>query len=100
MMNYSLPRKNMIEQQVRPWSVLSETVLEAMAKIPREKFVPPAFLKLAYTDTDVPLGEGQTMLSPKVVGKGLQALNLTGKEKVLEIGAGTGYVTACLCELA
>ncbi len=99
-MNYALLRTNMIQQQIRPWSVLDNTVLEIMAKIPREKFVPPAFSKLAYSDTDIPLEGGYTMLSPKVVGKGLQALNLSPLDKVLEVGTGTGYVTACLCELA
>lgn len=99
-MNYALLRTNMIQQQVRPWYVLDDTVLEVMAKIAREKFVPTEFAKLAYSDTDIPLPENQTMLSPKVVGKALQALKILPENKVLEIGTGTGYVTACLAELA
>ncbi len=99
-MNFQLARSNMVAQQVRPWHVLSEQVLSAMLQIQRENFVPLSFHNLAYTDTDIPLTEGQTMLPPKVVGRALQALNLTGQEKVLEVGTGTGYVTACLSKLA
>ncbi|HRE31200.1 MAG TPA: rRNA adenine N-6-methyltransferase family protein, partial [Candidatus Berkiella sp.] len=63
-------------------------------------FVPIEYQAVAYTDTDIPLGEGQTMLAPKVVGRALQAMDFSGIEKVLEIGTGTGYVTACLSQLA
>ncbi len=94
-----MARSNMVAQQVRPWHVVSENVLTAMMQVPRENFVPLAFHNLAYSDTDIPLSEGQTMLSPKVVGRALQSLVLTGQEKVLEVGTGTGYVTACLSKL-
>lgn len=98
-MDFQTARHNMIAQQVRPWSVTAPNVLEAMQSISREYFVPPHYVNLAYSDTDIPLLEGQTMLSPKVVGRALQALELTTSDEVLEIGTGTGYVTACLGRL-
>ncbi|MBS0288793.1 MAG: protein-L-isoaspartate O-methyltransferase [Proteobacteria bacterium] len=99
-MNFQRSRTNMVTQQVRSWNVVNENILAAMMQISRESFVPLAFHHLAYSDTDIPLSEGQTMLSPKVVGRALQSLKLTGQEKVLEVGTGTGYVTACLAKLA
>jgi len=97
--DFQLARTNMVIQQVRPWQVLDNQVLTILSQIPRELFVPPAFTGIAYTDTAIPLSEGQVMLSPKLVGRALQALALTGEEKVLEVGTGTGYVTACLAKL-
>jgi len=99
-MNFELARNNMVTQQVRPWDVLDDDVLKVMGSIPREWFVPAEFQALAYTDTDIPMGEGQTLLPPKVVGRALQAMAFSGTEKVLEIGTGSGYVTACLSKLA
>ncbi len=99
-MNFDHARNNMVTQQVRPWEVFNENVLRVMAGIPRELFVPTQYQAVAYTDTDIPMGEGQTLLSPKVVGRALQAMGFSGNEKVLEIGTGTGYVTACLSQLA
>ncbi|MBS0288245.1 MAG: protein-L-isoaspartate O-methyltransferase [Proteobacteria bacterium] len=98
-MNFQLARSNMVAQQVRPWHVLSEQVLSALLQVQRENFVPMAYHNLAYSDTDIPLSEGQTMLPPKIVGRALQALDLTMQDKVLEVGTGTGYVTACLAKL-
>ncbi|MEA3638965.1 MAG: protein-L-isoaspartate O-methyltransferase [Lamprobacter sp.] len=92
-------RFNMIEQQVRPWDVLDERVLTVMRKLPREAFVPDAYRGLAYADIEIPLTDQATMLAPKVVGRMLQALNVQPHETVLEIGTGTGYVTACLAHL-
>lgn len=92
-------RFNMIEQQVRPWDVLNQRVLTVMRELPREAFVPDAYRGLAYADIEIPLGAGSAMLAPKVVGRMLQALDVQPRETVLEIGAGTGYATACLAHL-
>lgn len=89
-------REQMIEQQVRAWDVLDARVLEILRKVPREAFVPPRHRFLAFADVEIPLPCGQHMLRPSVVGRLLQALALSGGERVLEIGAGSGYVTACL----
>lgn len=99
-MSFQQARANMVAQQVRPWHVINENVLTVLSQIPRETFVPKAYQHLAYSDTDIPLDEGQTMLSPKIVGRALETLNLQGKESVLEVGTGTGYVSACLSKLA
>jgi protein-L-isoaspartate(D-aspartate) O-methyltransferase len=93
-------RFNMIEQQVRPWEVLDSRVLAVMSEIPREAFVPDAYQGLAYADIEIPIGDESAMLAPKMVGRMLQALDLRPADKVLEIGTGTGYVTACLARLA
>lgn len=92
-------RFNMIEQQVRPWQVLDDRVLTVMGTLPRERFVPDAYRGLAYADIEIPLGGGAAMLAPKVAGRLLQALAVQPGERVLEIGTGTGYLTACLAEL-
>jgi protein-L-isoaspartate(D-aspartate) O-methyltransferase len=92
-------RFNMIEQQVRPWAVLDQRVLSVMRALPREAFVPDAYRGLAYADIEIPLPGGSTMLAPKVVGRLLQALEIRDRDRVLEIGSGTGYVTACLAQL-
>jgi protein-L-isoaspartate(D-aspartate) O-methyltransferase len=89
-------REQMIEQQVRAWDVLDERVLGIFRKIPRDHFVPAEHRYLAYADCEVPLPKGQHMLRPSVAGRLLQALELTGTERVLEIGAGSGFLTACL----
>ena len=93
-------RFNMIQQQIRPWDVIDSRVLDAMMSIERERFVPDAYKGLAYADIEIPLDGGQCMMAPKVVGRMLQALNLQGSDEVLEIGTGTGYVTACLAAMA
>jgi protein-L-isoaspartate(D-aspartate) O-methyltransferase len=92
-------RFNMIQQQIRPWGVLDAAVVEALAALPRESFVPDAYRGLAYADIEIPLGETSQMLAPKIVGRLLQALELKPGERVLEIGTGSGYVTACLRRL-
>jgi protein-L-isoaspartate(D-aspartate) O-methyltransferase len=89
-------REQMIEQQVRAWEVLDERVLGIFRKVPRDPFVPAEHRYLAYADFEVPLPKGQHMLRPSVAGRLLQALELTGSERVLEIGAGSGFLTACL----
>lgn len=89
-------REQMIEQQVRAWDVLDERVLDAMRRVPRELFVPLAQRYCAYADLEVPLACNQHMLRPSVVGRLLQALLPRDGEQVLEVGAGSGFVTACL----
>lgn len=90
----------MIAQQIQPWGVLDQRVLGAMGAIPREVFVPDAYRGLAYADIEVPIGESQVMLAPKVVARLLQALAVGPLDKALVVGAGTGYVAACLGHLA
>jgi protein-L-isoaspartate(D-aspartate) O-methyltransferase len=92
-------RFNMIEQQVRPWEVLDQRVLDVMATIPREAFVPERYRSLAFADTSIPLGHDQVMMAPKLEGRLLQALALRPSNSVLEIGTGSGYLTACLARL-
>jgi len=94
-----IARFNMIQQQIRPWEVLDDRVLEVMGEIRREGFVPDAYRGLAYADLEVPLGEGRTMLAPKVVGRLLQALKVQVADRVLEVGTGSGYLSACLSRL-
>lgn len=90
-------REQMIEQQVRAWEVLDARVLSILRSVPRERFAPESQRFLAFADAEVPLPNGQHMLRPSIVGRLLQALDLTtGKERVLEVGAGSGFVTACL----
>lgn len=99
-MNFERARQNMIEQQVRPWAVLDPKVLQTLGAIPREHFVPADYRRLAYSDTRIPLGHDETMMAPIIEGRMLQALELAGFEHVLEIGTGSGYITACLARLA
>jgi protein-L-isoaspartate(D-aspartate) O-methyltransferase len=89
-------RFNMVEQQIRPWQVLDPQVLAVLSNVPRELFVPQAYHALAYTDTEIPLGHGQTMVPPRVDARLMHDLQLTGTEKVLEIGTGSGYLAALL----
>ena len=93
-------RRQMIDQQVRGWDVLDARVLETLAAVPRERFVPEAYRGVAFADTEIPLGHGQAMLAPKVEGRILQALRPERGERVLEVGTGSGFFAACLAELA
>ena len=95
-LNLAEARHNMIEQQIRPWDVLDQRVLELIAALPREDFVPAGYLSLAYADINIPLEHGQTMMAPKVEARMVQALELKPRDTVLEIGTGSGYVTALL----
>ena len=101
-MNYEQARFNMIEQQIRPWEVLDNQVLSLLAVVKREDFVPAAHKALAFVDMEIPLGTGpgQCMLAPKVEARILQELAVQKHEKVLEIGAGSGYMAALLAHRA
>jgi protein-L-isoaspartate(D-aspartate) O-methyltransferase len=89
-------RRQMIEQQVRAWAVLDPRVLETLAAVPRERFVPEAYRELAFADAEIPIGHGQTMLKPAIEGRILQALAPERGERVLEVGTGSGFLAACL----
>ena len=100
----AIARFNMIEQQIRTWEVLDPTVLQLLNDVPRENFVPQDYLGLAFADIEIPIGHnvnaGQTMLSPKLEGRILQALKVQKTHSVLHIGTGSGYFTALLASLA
>jgi len=89
-------RLQMVDQQIRTWEVLDPRVLEALSAVPREAFVPPEYRELAFADAPIPIGFGQSMLSPKLQGRILQALGVSATDNVLEVGSGTGYLAACL----
>ncbi len=95
-MNTEQARFNMIEQQIRPWDVLDPNVLQTLSLVKREDFVPPLHHNLAFVDMELPIGHGQFMLQPKVEARLLQDAKLTKQETVLEIGTGTGHLTALL----
>src|SRR5579862_3509200 len=92
-------REQMIAQQVRAWEVLDPHTLEAMREIPRERFVAAAWQSLAYADCALPLPLGKHMLTPMLVGRIVQSLEIRPGEQVLEIGTGSGYLSACLAAL-
>ena len=99
-MNFERARFNMVEQQIRPWEVLDARVLKILESMHREDFVPIRYRKLAFADIAVPIGHGQFMMRPKIEGRMLQALDLQEDETVLEIGTGSGFISACLSQLA
>lgn len=90
----------MIDQQVRAWTVLDPAVLDVLSAVPREEFVPGAYESMAFADTEIPIGHGEFMMTPTVEGRVLQALELCENDHVLEIGTGSGFLTACLATLA
>ncbi|MCP5149571.1 MAG: protein-L-isoaspartate O-methyltransferase [Ectothiorhodospiraceae bacterium] len=99
-MNFEQARFNMVEQQIRPWDVLDQTVLDLMRNVARERFVPEPLQRLAYADTEIPLGDGELMMPPRVEARLLQSLQITAGDRALEIGTGSGFVTALLARLA
>jgi protein-L-isoaspartate(D-aspartate) O-methyltransferase len=99
-LNIELARHNMVEQQVRPWEVLDSRVLESLSAIRREDFVPPACRNLAFADLSLPLAHGEVMMKPVVEGRVLQSVAPSREESVLEIGTGSGFLTACLARLS
>ena len=90
---------NMIKQQIRPWEVLDSQVLAVIGEIDRQDFVQDCYKGLAYADCRVPIGTGATMFPPTIEGRMLQALLIDADDKILEIGSGSGYITACLAKL-
>ncbi len=95
-MDIEQARFNMVEQQIRPWEVLDQQVLDLLFTVRREEFVPPAYRSVAFADIELPLPGGQRMWAPKVEARVLQALELQPSDTVLEIGTGSGYFTALL----
>lgn len=98
-LDYAKARELMVEQQVRPWDVLDARVLDVLATLPRDRFVPAAHRSLAYADVALPIGHGEVMMKPVVEGRMLQALDLQPGDDVLEVGTGSGFITACLARL-
>jgi len=99
-MNFEHARFNMVEQQVRPWEVLDTRVLDLLEHVHREDFVPVRYRKMAFADMAIPLSRGQHMMCPKVEGRMLQSVAIKDDDTVLEIGTGSGFITACLSGLA
>lgn len=93
-------RDQMIHQQLRAWDVLDQSVLDTVGRVPRQLFVPEGYAELAFADIELPLGLGDRMLAPKVVGRILQAVAPSPTERVLEVGTGSGFLTACLAASA
>ena len=98
--DYAKARETMVEQQVRPWDVFEPRVLETLARLPRERFMAEVHRALAYSDLALPIGHGESMMKPVLEGRVLQALSIGAGEDVLEIGTGSGYLSACLGSLA
>lgn len=94
-----LCRTNMVEQQVRPWDVLDDKVLRTLELVPRDQYVPSQYINLAYADTAIPLNQTQNMMHPIIEGRLLQLLDIQPEDNILEIGTGSGYLTACLAHM-
>jgi len=94
--NLERARYNMVEQQIRPWDVLDQRVLDLIARAPREEYVPADCRSLAYSDIEIPLPHGQVMMAPKIEARLLQALEIKPTDNILEIGTGSGYLTSLL----
>ena len=99
-MDFERARFNMIEQQIRTWEVLDQRVLDLLFKLRREDFVPPAYRELAFVDMEIPLGHGEKMLQPKLEARMVQELAPAETDRILEVGTGSGYMTALLAALS
>jgi protein-L-isoaspartate(D-aspartate) O-methyltransferase len=99
-MNIDLARRQMVQQQVRTWDVFDATILNILSTVPREQFVPAGLETLAFAETELPLRHGQQMMTPNLEGRMLQALDIKPTDSALEIGTGSGFITACLAMLA
>ena len=95
-MDLEQARFNMVEQQIRPWEVLDSKVLDLLFKVKREDFVPPVYQSLAFVDMEIPLGHGESMWAPRLEARVLQTVEVQRHERVLEVGTGSGYLTALL----
>lgn len=95
-MDFEQARFNMVEQQIRTWDVLDPAVLELLSSLPRERFVPEGRRELAFADLELPIGHGEVMLAPKLQARILQEVTVAPTDRILEIGTGTGYLTALL----
>jgi len=98
--NLEQARFNMVQQQIRPAEVLDQRVLDLIASVPREEFVPEEYRELAYADTEIAIGHGQKMMAPRLEARMLQALDIQPEDVVLEIGTGSGYLTTCMARMA
>ena len=98
-MNYEQARFNMIEQQIRPWEVLDQTILDALGVVRREDYVPERYRALAFADMEIPLGHGEAMMPPKLEARILQEVAIGKTDTVLEVGTGSGYLTALAAHL-
>jgi protein-L-isoaspartate(D-aspartate) O-methyltransferase len=98
-MSTETARRQMVKQQIRTWDVFDPGVLEVMESVQRDRFVPEQFADIAYSEAEIPIGHRQIMCAPSLEGRMLQSLELGPNDKVLEIGTGTGYLTACLASL-
>lgn len=99
-MDMEQARFNMVEQQIRTWEVLDQDVLDLLHQVLREDFVPEAYRALAFSDLEIPLGHGESMLSPKLEAKIIQEVGIKADDSVLEVGTGSGYLTALLASMA
>ena len=98
-MKVDFARRQMVEQQIRAWDVLDQRVLDVFSHTRREDYVPTEFAELAFADTEIPIGHGEKMMTPTHEGRMLQALEIEPTDRVLEVGTGSGFVTACLANL-
>jgi protein-L-isoaspartate(D-aspartate) O-methyltransferase len=98
-LDFERARFNMVEQQIRPWEVLDQRVLDLLMRVRREEYVPPRYRELAFADMEIPIGHGETMLAPKIEARMLQELALAPEDRILEVGTGSGYMTALLASL-
>ena len=99
-MNIELARRQMVQHQIRTVEVFDAEILDVLSSVPREQFVPTGLEALAFAETELPLGNGQRMMEPNIEGRMLQALDVQSTETVLEIGTGSGFITACLARLS
>ncbi len=98
-MDIEQARFNMVEQQIRPWEVLDQQVLDLLFRVRREEFVLPQYRALAFADMEIPIGHGEKMLAPKLEARMLQELAPASGDRILEVGTGSGYMTALLASM-